>query len=243
VNLLAIDAGNTRIKWAMHDGVAWILRGAAAHSESAALEEAWSRLPAPDRIAVANVAGHSTRLFLGHQFARWRAPRRWIESLPEQCGVRNGYSSPGRLGCDRWAALIAARRLAEGPCLVVTIGTAMTVDALTADGLFAGGLIVPGPRLMRRALVENTAGLAEEPGEFEVFPTSTGNAIETGVWQALAGAVERTATALGERSGAEPECIASGGGAGLLLPHLRHPARLVENLVLEGLLVIARETE
>jgi type III pantothenate kinase len=243
VKLLAVDAGNTRIKWALHDGASWILKGAVAHSESTVLEQTWSRLPVPDRILVANVAGHSARRLLGHQFTRWHAPQRWIESVPEQCGVRNGYSNPDRLGCDRWASLIAARRMAQGPCLVVTVGTAMTVDALTADGLFAGGLIVPGPRLMRRVLVENTAGLADEPGEFEIFPTTTGNAIETGVWQALAGAVERTATALEERSGAQPECIASGGGAGLLLPHLRYPARLVDNLVLEGLLVIAREAE
>jgi type III pantothenate kinase len=200
-------------------------------------------VPAPDRIVVANVAGHGAALFLNQQFARWRRPQRWIESVGEQCGVRNAYLDPAQLGCDRWAALIAARRLIRGPCLVVNVGTAMTVDALSGDGLFLGGLIVPGPRLMKESLAGNTARLADEPGAFEAFPISTRNAIESGVWQALAGTVERMAGALRERAGAISGCVASGGAAALLLPHLKLEARLVDNLVLQGLLVIATEAD
>ena len=67
----------------------------------------------------------------------------------------------------------------------------MTIDALTADGEFLGGLILPGPELMAEALATGTAGLPRQPGQFEVFPTSTANAIFSGALQAVCGAIER----------------------------------------------------
>lgn len=240
--VLAVDAGNTRIKWGLHDGAAWTARGAAAHGERAILETAWKRLAAPQRIAVSNVAGPEAEAFLRERFAPWRVESRWIRSLPQQCGVRNGYRDPSQLGCDRWSALIAARRRVSGPCLVVSAGTAMTVDALAADGLFLGGIIVAGAGLMKRALAGSTAGLDEAAGMFEDFPRSTADAMESGAIQALGGAVERMARLLRERAAAEPRCILSGGAASLLAPRLGLPHEVADNLVLEGLLIIAHES-
>jgi len=239
--VLAVDAGNTRIKWGLHDGASWTARGAVAHGERGTLADEWARLVAPQRIAVSNVAGPEAEAFLRERLAPWRVESRWIRSLPQQCGVRNGYRDPSQLGCDRWAALIAARWRVAGPCLVVSAGTALTVDALAADGLFLGGIIVPGAGLMKRALAGSTAGLAEAAGAVEDFPRSTADAIESGAVQALAGAVERMVRLLRERADAEPRCILSGGAAPLLAPQLGLPIEVVDNLVLEGLLIIAHE--
>lgn len=239
--VLAVDAGNTRVKWALHDGSEWTARGAAAHGERGSLDGQWARLPAPQRIVVSNVAGPGAEAFLRERLARWGAEEVWIRSLAWQCGVRNGYRDPSQLGCDRWAALIAARARVAGPCLVVSAGTAMTVDALAADGLFLGGIIVPGAGLMKRALAGSTAGLAEAAGAFDDFPRSTADAMESGALQALAGAVERMARLLRERARAEPRCVLSGGAAPLLAPLLGPAAEVADNLVLEGLLIIARE--
>ncbi len=241
MKVLAVDAGNTRIKWGLHDGTAWAAQGAAAHGERGALDAEWARLPAPQRVAVSNVAGPETAAFLRERLARWGAEVLWIRSLPQQCGVRSGYRDPSQLGCDRWAALVAARGRVAGPCLVVSAGTAMTVDALAADGLFLGGIIVPGAGLMKRALAGSTAGLAEAAGAFDDFPRSTADAMESGALQALAGAVERMARLLRERSGAEPRCLLGGGAAPLLAPRLGPAVEVVDNLVLEGLVIIARE--
>ncbi|HSD60895.1 MAG TPA: type III pantothenate kinase [Burkholderiales bacterium] len=241
--VLAVDAGNTRIKWGLHDGAAWTARGAATHGERSALERDWAPLAAPQRIAVSNVAGPETGAFLRERLARWGAESCWIRSLPQQGGVRNGYRDPSQLGCDRWAALIAARRRVSGPCLVVNAGTAMTVDALAADGLFLGGIIVPGAGLMKRALAGSTAALDEAAGLFEDFPRSTADAMVSGSIQALGGAVERMARLLRERAGAEPRCILSGGAAPLLAPRLGLPLEVADNLVLEGLLIIAHEPD
>jgi type III pantothenate kinase len=152
--------------------------------------------------------------------------------------VRNGYREHSTLGADRWAALIAARHLVAGAALAVMAGTAPTIDALTQDGQFLGGLILPGFDLMAESLARGTAGLPRTPGGFALFPQSTADAIASGAIQALCGAVERMQRALAAR-GAEPQILLSGGAAETLYAHLGRPARIVPNLVLEGLRVIA----
>lgn len=239
---LAVDAGNTRIKWGLHAGGDWMATGAVTHGRREDLAQAWAGLGAPERIAICNVAGAEAGAFLRDLLRRWDVEPLWIRSQAEQCGVRNGYRDPGQLGCDRWASLIAARRLDPGPCLVVTAGTAMTVDALSEDGWFLGGIIVPGIGLMKQALAGNTAGLRVEAGAFQDFPRSTADAIESGAAQALAGAVERMAALLAARDRASPCCLVSGGAAEALAPRLSLPVRRVDNLVLEGLLIMARDS-
>jgi type III pantothenate kinase len=123
--------------------------------------------------------------------------------------------------------------------VVVNAGTALTIDALTADGVFAGGIIVPGAELMRKALAANTAALKLRPGKFGFFPDTTGDAIVSGAVNASCGAIERMARFLEEAGEAQPLCVLSGGGAELLAPYLNLEVKLVDNLVLEGLLVMA----
>ena len=164
--VLLIDAGNTRIKWALHDGRAYVANGAVETSHAAEIADGWpSSMDA--RVAVAsNVAGAD----VGERLARACKARglelRTIRSQATQLGVTSGYKDPGQLGSDRWAALVAAHRVGPGHKLVVNAGTALTIDALTAEGRFLGGLIVPGPALMRRSLDRGTAGLRLTEGAF-----------------------------------------------------------------------------
>jgi type III pantothenate kinase len=239
VNLLAIDAGNSRVKWGLYDGARWTKQSAIATARAAELAAEWAALPVPGMVIVSNVAGAALATLLTRTIAQTGATPRWITSLRAQCGVTNGYDDPEQLGCDRWAALIGAWRLCGGPSVVVTAGTALTVDALTAKGMFLGGLIVPGMDLMKRSLAAHTAGLALASGRYSVFPGNTADAIATGALDALCGAVERMARRLVESGEAEPCCVLSGGAAHELAPRLNLPLRLVDNLVLEGLLTIA----
>ncbi len=105
--------------------------------------------------------------------------------------MRNLYENPERLGADRWAALIGARALHPHACVVVTAGTATTVDLLSAAGDFLGGLILPGVELMQQALARGTAQLPLADGRFALQPRRTVDAIRSGCLQAQAGAVER----------------------------------------------------
>jgi type III pantothenate kinase len=236
--VLAIDAGNTRIKWGLHDGTRWRARAWVATAQAGRLKAAFARLPRLHAIVISNVAGSSLRDKLRKTLPPAPAPQ-WIKSMREQAGVRSSYAAPAQLGCDRWAALIGAYRLFGAAAVVVNAGTALTVDALTADGVFAGGMIAPGVNLMRRALAENTAGLKLRPGRFGFFPDTTGDAIMSGAINASCGAIERMARFLEDAGQAAPLCVISGGGAELVAPHLNLEVKLVDNLVLEGLLAIA----
>jgi len=240
MKVLAIDAGNSRIKWGLHDGTRWTRRSSVATVRAGDLKIALARLPHCDAVVISNVAGAAVRKRLLSVLPA--APRpHWIKSERLQCGVRNSYANPRQLGCDRWAALIGARQCSRRPLLVTNAGTALTVDALAADGVFLGGIIVPGARLMREALAGNTAALKLRPGEAGRFPRTTGDAIMSGVVNALAGAVERSARLLHRRAGRGPLCLLSGGDAAWLAPYLNLEVRVVDNLVLEGLLAIARD--
>ncbi len=239
-NVLAIDAGNTRIKWGAHDGTHWLRQAWLDTRRAAELGPVLAGLPPLDAVVVSNVAGAALREVILKALPPAPEPR-WIRSARAQCGVRNSYDDPAQLGCDRWAALIGARRLHGGPAVVVDAGTALTADALTGDGVFVGGIIVPGADLMRKALAEHTAALKPQPGKFSFFPNTTGDAIMSGAINSLAGAIERMARFLEEAGQPQPACVLSGGGAALLEPYLNLEVKVVDNLVLEGLLAIARE--
>jgi type III pantothenate kinase len=239
-NYLLVDAGNTRIKWALHDGRAFVAGGAMATVDARMFAEALPEQPLAGRALASNVAGSKVAEALQHACEQRGAKLAFITSKAEQLGVANGYRDPAQLGTDRWAALIAAHRVGPGHKLVVNVGTALTIDALTAQGRFLGGIIVPGPGLMRRSLDRGTAGLRLTEGAFAEFPVSTPDAITSGAIQAGAGAVERMRDAMAAQGCAPSQVVLSGGAASELAGHLPIAATIRENLVLDGLLAIAR---
>lgn len=233
--LLLIDAGNTRIKWALAEAGAalgdWVASGAVAHAELNHLPASWQDRKIA-RAVVANVAGPKLRDQL--QLMIPTTAIDWFASRPELDGMRNAYRNPAQLGCDRFAAAIGARALAPGKALVVaTCGTATTIDAISADGVFLGGMILPGLGLMAASLARNTAQLPQiAPGRAlpAGFADNTDDAILSGCLAAQAGAIERACAQHG--AGA---CIVSGGAAPYIAPVLAVPHRMVDNIVLIGL--------
>ena len=227
--ILCLDAGNTRLKFGLRAGSEWRTQGALDY---AAFDSLAQQLPVPPtRIIACNVAGESARQRIEALAARLRVPFDWLKSSAVACGISNGYDRPQQLGADRWAALIGARALHDGPCVVVMAGTATTIDALDAQGRFRGGLILPGLALMRSALAQNTAGLPHAKGRYRALATSTDDAIVSGALHATLGAIERV------RATQENDvtCLLSGGAAVELVPHMSRPYHVVDNLVLEGL--------
>lgn len=233
--MLLIDAGNTRIKWALaEEGAApgaWHASGAVAHAELNHLPAAW-RGAAVSRAVVSNVAGARLRDQLQLMLPTTRID--WFASVPELAGLRNGYRRPSQLGCDRFAAALGARTLEPGKDLIVaTCGTATTIDAVSAGGLFVGGMIAPGLGLMAASLARNTAQLPQiEAGRVlgAGFADNTDDAILAGCLAAQAGAIERACTQ--HRAAA---CIVSGGASPFISPVLTVAHRMVDNIVLIGL--------
>ena len=239
--LLALDAGNTRVKWGVADGTGWVARGSLPTASAAGLADVLKAAPRARRAIASNVAGPALHMALERACLGAGAHLRVIRSEAMQLGVVNGYREPSQLGSDRWAALIAAHRGQPGHKLVVNAGTAMTVDALAADGRFLGGIIVPGPALMRSSLDRGTAGLRLTEGTFHPLPLSTPDAITSGAIQAAVGAVARMRDAMVSAGAAPVRVVLSGGAAAEIAPHLPIEVALHENLVIDGLVLIGRQ--
>lgn len=241
MNVLAIDAGNSRIKWGYADASGWLRRASLATTAAAEIGAAIDDLPAPASIVISNVAGARVRDALAAALAHLQVVPLWVRGREQQCGVKSGYADPAQLGSDRWAGLIAAWKLYGCACVVVNAGTTMTVDALSDDGVFLGGVIVPGLDLMQQALAQGTAQLKRAPGEFCFFPDNTADAIASGAINALAGTIERLYAYMTQTGQSTPQVLLSGGAAQVLQPRLNLRSVLVDNLVLDGLLEIVRE--
>ena len=246
MTFLAIDIGNTRLKWARYaspqPGATLLDQGAVfLETIDSLADKEWCTLPAPGSMLGCVVAGEGVKRRVEEQLELWDLEPRWVVSTARACGVTSSYDHPNRLGVDRWVALIAARHrvLALGrarPALVVMVGTAVTVDALDAGGRFLGGLILPGFGLMLRALEMGTAGLKAPTGEAVAFPTNTSDALMSGGADAIAGAVERMHRKLSLHSGEAPALFMTGGAAVKLAPITELAFETVDTLIFEGLL-------
>jgi type III pantothenate kinase len=254
--LLLIDAGNTRVKWALVPNAElgsatlgqWTASGMVEHPQIRELSKQWHGRNIV-RVLISNVAGQTMRdtleqVLLG-ALGMQPVPLEWFSATASLAGVRNNYRTPAQLGCDRFASAIGAHALYPGKALIVaTCGTATTVDAISPDGVFLGGMILPGLGLMASALARNTAQLPQVAETMNIdapFADHTDAAIVSGCLSAQAGAIERAMTAHCHQYG-EVQCILSGGAAPLIAPQLQFAPVRIDNLVLIGLHHVAMTT-
>lgn len=177
---------------------------------------------------------------------------RWIrEYRPQDCYTLLAYqhfplplavAAAGRVGSDRLAAALAANHLRDKsrPAVVVDVGTAITVDAISGSGVFEGGAILPGVGTAAIALEQLTAALPPvdvriASGAGEVIGRSTEAAIRSGIVWGSAGAVDMLVRRMTMSLGSLPEIFATGGDARLLLELLDFPVRFLPHLVLQGI--------
>ena len=251
MTFLALDVGNTRLKWAHYAapvvGSPVLAHGAVFLENIDKLaDEEWCNLPTPSHILGCIVAGDAVKRRVEEQMEHWDVQPRWVVSSAQEAGVTNGYDHPARLGADRWVAMIGARHRLLGrgirkPCVVVMVGTAVTVEAIDASGKFLGGIILPGHGIMLRALESGTAGLHVPTGEVKDFPTNTSDALTSGGTFAIAGAVQRMVENTTRHCGEAPECIMTGGAGWKMAPSMSVNVELVEGLIFDGLLEIAAQ--
>lgn len=236
--LLAIDAGNSTVKIGYHDGADWQFKQR-INLDDFYLDPGryFRRINCP--AIVANVAGPKFRDTLVRELPSQEI--NWIQATAQACDVINRYQPPEQLGADRWAMLLAARALERQACVVAAFGTALTVDVLSAEGVFLGGTIAPGMQLMRTALEQGTHAVHTSPGVVTTYPLQTADAVETGIVYALVGVIEKIIATHEEQTQAPVAVIVTGGDAHLLLPYLNKTVQVVDNLVLEGLIVLARK--
>ena len=248
--IMILDVGNSRFKWTTLTNAVLSNVYSQEHTQqdkARAIVTALESSRMPGRIVVASVLGDD----FNAAFARLARARLHVEPefvIPERSayGIRVAYTDPAVFGSDRFAALIAARRHLAQACILVDCGTAVTIDALTSGGEHLGGLILPGPDLMRRSLIEHTARLdaGDDNHNHSMFARSTSHAVNMGVLRGLAGAIDRIvedmSPALSKCGQDEIQRIMTGGASAALLPYLTANYRVEPWLVLQGLSIIAQ---
>jgi type III pantothenate kinase len=246
VRLLAVDVGNSTVKCAVLRAGAWQvlmrvptwpveglssrLTEALPHAEVASLRGARcvaASVCPPADVAVAafaQAAGAAPAAFFGRDLPV-PIPAKLLR--PEEAGV------------DRLLLALGAREGYGSPCIVVSAGTAVTVDLVDADGAFAGGAIAPGFALAARALHEGTAllPLVEPARPHDAVGRATAEALRSGVYWSCAGGVRALARQYGSRPGCRnARIVLTGADAPLLLPALpRSRTRHVPDLIFRGM--------
>lgn len=230
------DLGNSRLKLAplQPDGAPGEVQ-ARTHDQPG-----WSEgLPAGRRAWVSTVAPPALSLSLLEALAG-RFDRVSVARTPAAFGgVRVAYAQPGRLGVDRFLAMLGARALGPGPWLVAGVGTALTIDLLAADGRHRGGRLAPSPTTMRQCLHASAPHLPASGGTYVEFANDTGDALASGCEGAAVALVERSLAQARDACGGRVGLVLHGGGAAALAPRLGD-ARLAPALVLRGLAAWAR---
>lgn len=244
--IILLDMGNSRIKWGWLDGTMLHSGQPLANNGDfcQALQEVWRDLPAPQRVVASNVAGAER----GQALDRWLQQRYGIRpefaaARTQSHGVSNGYREPGRLGCDRWVALVALRHGWPGAACVLDAGTAATFDLLDPHGRHQGGAIIPGLQLMARSLASHTAQIGDTaPAGGWQLGDHTAAAIHCGALHAVAGMAERLRRQASQSLGQPVAGILTGGDGAALAAALGPEWRLVPDLLLQGLQIIAQES-
>lgn len=255
---LLLDAGNSALKWVLMtlDGRVGPAFGSMRNAPPAELTPALARelaerIDAPVQAAFGCGVASPVLMRAAEQAVRkaFSLPVHWFETQErfdlDGVTLRNGYRRSAQLGVDRWHSLIAARAAHPDRALVVvTAGTATTVDGVDAGGTFVGGVIAPGVRLMYESLARGTANLPFASGRLVACPNNTDDAISSGVLGAQLGLVERFVRGFRAQHG-DPLVILTGGYAAQLAPYVGFGDTLPavareENLVLRGVFLRAR---
>ena len=239
---LLLDGGNSQLKWAwVHGGEIGEI-GRAPYRDLGKLGEEWrARSDGISRIIGSAVCGETKKALVAEQLPQ---PIEWLASMPQGLGIRNHYRNPAEHGADRWFNALGARRFSSHACVVVSCGTAVTIDALTEDNHYLGGTIMPGFHLMKEAMAQKTANLNRPIGRVYPFPTTTANALASGMMDAVCGSILLMHARLQEKAGAgrPVDVVLTGGGAAKVaqaLPSaftLDNTVKIVDNLVIYGLL-------
>ncbi|MGI9234613.1 MAG: type III pantothenate kinase [Woeseiaceae bacterium] len=242
---LLLDVGNTRIKWGLLDDGTIRRTGHVAHDRirEQGLQVLTRKLPQHvDDVLVSNVAGTSfaTRLsgVVGMHCDR---TVRFARSQKNGWGLRNSYAQPRRLGVDRWVAMVGAWNEVQKACLVIDVGTAVTLDAIDASGVHLGGQIIPGGATMVNSLSSATSDIprvrllaaGREPSS-QMFGRNTAAAVREGVQNAIVGAIDRALLALKSKR-RKPIAVLTGGDASRILDALSTTPMHRPHLVLQGL--------
>ncbi len=236
--ILELDIGNSRIKWRKLDEDARSVIAEGNTEDVNELAQSLKSTQKPVMIRMCSVRGAAEN----EQIRQW-ATDTWgleaqIAKVTRSCaGVTIQYQDPGKLGIDRWLAMLAAYERATASCVIVDGGTALTVDVLDKRGLHIGGYIVPGISLMCKSLEANTRiQLTEQSLKTTVtLGHSTDQAVRNGSLMALISLIQRVVQVMSKQD-SQVKLYLTGGDADQFRANLKvNNMEVIPGLVLDGL--------
>jgi type III pantothenate kinase len=256
--LLAIDAGNTNIGFAVHDGADWRGRWRSATRKDRTSDEyaAWLlRLMEIEGIAPGDIDGAIIGSVVpGCLFDLKQLCRDYFGSdalVVGEPGVTLGIDvrvdRPSEVGADRLVNAVAAHETYSKPVVILDFGTATTFDVIDGEGAYRGGVIAPGINLsletLHRAAAQLPLVAVARPRT--VIGTDTVSAIQSGVYWGYIGLIEGLLTRIaaefaGMPGGAPVDVVATGGLAPLFHKASDMLDHLDADLTMRGLVAIYR---
>ena len=252
--LLAIETGNTNVKFALLDGLdvkaQWRIATDARRTAdeyavwlNQLLELDGHKRSDIDAVVISTVVPralhHLSRLarkyFDVEPLVAGRAPLEW--------GIALKVDEPQNLGADRALNAISAQHLVDdSDKIVISFGTATTVDHIGADGAYHGGIIAPGINLSLDALVNATAQLPRiaitAPEEEDVIGRTTKSQMLIGIYWGYVSMIEGLISRMKKQIGKPVKVIATGGLAPLFQQHGHLFDHIESDLTLRGLALL-----
>ncbi len=251
--LLAIDAGNTNVVFALFDGSEIKARWRIATDPRRTADEyvVWLRqlldlnglgVDAIDAViigtvvprALHNLSVLSEKYFGVKPLVAGRGKAEW--------GVALDVAQPDTVGADRVLNIIAAHEKYKQDVVIIDFGTATTFDVADYDGAYKGGVIAPGINLSLDALVGKTAQLPrialEAPDDDNVIGRTTESQMLIGIFWGYVGMIEGLVERTRAQIGRPTTVIATGGLSVLFNEHTDVFDHLESDLTLRGLLIL-----
>jgi type III pantothenate kinase len=256
--LIAVDIGNARIKLGLFRSVAGLALPEPQRTlHLAGGEPEFEKLPAllddaqTERLSwwIGSVnRPAATRLV---DWLRTRRPEDRVALLAAgDLPLSVELPRPDMVGVDRLLDAVAANRLREPgrPAVVIDVGSAITVDLVSAEGAFLGGAILPGIAMSARAMHEFTDLLPlVEMSDLSAPPpalgTATVPALQSGLFWGAVGAIRELIGRLTDNSKPRPQVFLTGGAGPSVADLLGESARYVPHLTLAGIALTAREVQ
>lgn len=255
--LLAIDAGNTNIVFALVDGDAIVARWRIATDPRRTADEyaVWlSQLLALDgrdrAIVTAVIIGTVVPRAL-HNLEVLAIKYFGVEAIvagrgAATFGIALDVEEPHAVGADRALNAIAAHAAHPGDLIVVDFGTAATFDVVDYSGAYKGGIIAPGINLSLDALVTAAAKLPriaiEAPLSTSVIGRNTADQMHIGIYWGYIAMIEGLVGRMKAEIGRPVRVIATGGLAILFEKHTQVFDHVEQDLTITGLAMLWRRT-
>jgi len=219
---LLIDIGNTKTKWMLRDQKK-------IYQEDSFLTEDIDQdyfqfSEKIHKILVSNVAGFEKEAILKIKLKKFSCPVEFVKPHKKWKHLLNGYQDISSLGVDRWLSALSVCESIQKASLIVSVGTAVTIDYLSFDKkehqyTFEGGVILPGLHLTKNTLSQNTAQLINDDGKFQIPAINTANAIQSGFILGVLGNL-KSFVELALSKSSDVHIILSGGDAEFIYQHL-----------------------